>query len=238
MVTHPWLPAAAVLTGHVDRLAEFREFLDDVRDVDGLPGPAIRGRHLGRELVVIGTGMGGTVTVRAASALIAGGCSVLVRAGGAGPIATDVSSGDFVIATAAVRDEGASDAFLEPGMPAVADLGVVAALATAMKDEGVPGRVGVVHSKDSFFGVFDPESSPREPRIRARMESWRRLGVLASEMEAAALFATASAFGVRAGAVLRVNDVRRDSGAHTATQLAMCRAASTAAVISVRSEED
>jgi len=227
------LPAGAVLTGHVDRLALFRRFLDDVVDISDLPAPAIRGEYEGTELLVVGTGMGGPAIARVAVALVDGGCRVIVRAGGAGPVQGHIRSGDLIIASAAVRHEGTSSVFLDPSEPAVADPAVLRALIEAASALGLPALVGIGHSKDSFFGQVDPDYSPQSARLHELRAAWQRLGVLGSEMEAAALFAVARALGVRSGAVLRVNDVRNDSGSPTDAQLQLCLVASraTAAVI-------
>ncbi len=216
------LATGAVLTGHVDRLALFADLLQDVHEVAGTPGVAISGKFGGSQLLVLGTGMGGSVTARAAMWLIDYGCRVLVRAGGAGPVGDDVHAGDLVVASAAVRHEGASGGYLSKNEPAVGDPIVLKALLEAAAAEGAPVKVGVVHSKDSFYGEVDPTASPQAARLTTRWQAWRQLGVLASEMETAALFAVARTRGARAGAILRVNDVNADSGGASRAQSQLC----------------
>lgn len=223
--TGPAGPVAAILTGHTGRVRLFRRILAGVRDVDGLPGPAVEGSIDGVRVLVLGTGMGGPTTVRATRAVASRGCQVVVRAGGAGPVAAGVGVGDIVVASAAVRHEGSSAAFLPETWPALADPDVVSALCAASTQAGVTWRAGVVHSKDSFFGEVDPGASPVESRLRERWSAWQRLGVLASEMEAAALFAAATHLGLRAGAVLRVNDVAAQSGDVEEAERQLCEIA-------------
>ena len=222
---------AAVLTGHVGRVRLFQELMTDPREVEGLPAPAVRGTVDGASILVLGTGMGGPATVRATHAVAKLGCRVVIRAGGAGPVASHVEVGDLLVATAAVRHEGSSSAYLPEGWPAVAHPDVVAALCAATLDLGGRYKAGVVHSKDSFFGEVDPGSSPVEESLIARWSAWMRLGVLGSEMEAAALFATATHLGLRAGAILRVNDVAEQSGAVNKDERQLCQIALRAAAV-------
>lgn len=231
-------PEGAVLSGHVDRLALFASILDNVVEQDSLPGPALRGLYRGVPIVVIGTGMGGPVTVRAVLALARRGARVLVRAGGAGPVQAQVLAGDLVIASAAVRHEGASCAFLDDGEPAVADPATLRALVEVCDERGLAPRVGVFHSKDSFYGEIDPAASPQADRLGSLWRAWQGLGVLASEMEAAALFSAASSLGIRAGAVVRVNDVHSDSGAATGAQAQLCEVACAAVVRAMQATAD
>lgn len=61
--------------------------------------------------------------------------------------------------------------------------------------------MGVVQSKDSFYGQHSPEKSPVSYELINKWEAWKRLGCLASEMESAALFTVAASLGVRCGAI-------------------------------------
>ena len=64
--------------------------------------------------------------------------------------------------------------------------------------------MGVVQCKDSFYGQHDPEEMPVSYELLNKWEAWKRLGVLASEMESAALFTVAARLGVRAGSAFLV----------------------------------
>ena len=61
-----------------------------------------------------------------------------------------------------------------------------------------------MQSKDSFYGEMEPGRMPVAADLEARWQAWIRSGVLASEMECAAVFAVAAVRGVRAGAALAV----------------------------------
>jgi uridine phosphorylase len=64
--------------------------------------------------------------------------------------------------------------------------------------------VGVVQCKDAFYGQHSPEKSPVYYDLLQKWESWKRLGVKASEMESAALFVVANALRVRCGSCFHV----------------------------------
>ena len=104
----------------------------------------------------------------------------------------DILGGDLIIATGAVRMEGTSREYAPLEFPAVADLEVVNALAAAAKELGAKSHIGVVQCKDSFYGQHEPEVKPVSYELLNKWEAYIRCGVLASEMESAALFVVAS----------------------------------------------
>jgi uridine phosphorylase len=81
----------------------------------------------------------------------------------------------------------------------VAHIDVIQALSLAAVQLGKRYHVGVVQCKDSFYGQHSPETKPVSYELEQKWEAWKRLGVLASEMESAALFVVASYLGVRCG---------------------------------------
>ncbi|MEJ7742464.1 MAG: hypothetical protein WKF73_07905 [Nocardioidaceae bacterium] len=177
-------------------------------------------------MLVAATGYGRPQCRHRASARLAKrGADTFLRVGGAGPVAADVAAHEIIIASGAVRHEGASLSALPPSWPAVADPAVVEALLNAARTQGRSVRCGVLHTKDSFFGEVDPESSPVEEELRSAWRSWQRLGVLASEMEASVLFCLAIRHGWRAGAVVKVNDIGDHDGAAWTDDEDLCRLA-------------
>ena len=98
--------------------------------------------------------------------------------------------------------------------PAVADWEITNALVDATKAMGYPLHIGVVQCKDSFYGQHSPDASPVSYELKAKWESWKRLGVKASEMESAALFVEAAALGCRCGSCFHViwNQEREAAG--------------------------
>jgi uridine phosphorylase len=142
------------------------------------------------------------------------GADTFIRIGTCGGMQTDVKSGDVVVATGAIRMEGTSREYAPIEFPAVADIGVTNALADAAKVIGGDFHVGVIQSKDSFYGQHEPEVKPVGYELLNKWEAWKKLGCLASEMESAALFVVGSTCHVRVGACLLVvaNQEREKAG--------------------------
>ena len=94
------------------------------------------------------------------------------------------------------------------------DYQVLTALTAAAERLGKSWKAGVVQCKDSFYGQHAPGRMPVSYELEAKWEAWKRLGVLASEMESAALFTAAAALGVRCGSAFHViwNQEREKAG--------------------------
>lgn len=162
------------------------------------------GTLLGEKVSVCSTGIGGPSAVIAMEELTKIGADTFIRVGTCGGIKLDVQSGDVVIATGAIRHEGASREYAPIEFPAVSDYAALTALVDAAGDLGYRWHAGVVQCKDSFYGQHDPARMPVSYELQAKWEAWKRLGVLASEMESAALFTCAAALGVRCGSAFHV----------------------------------
>jgi len=160
------------------------------------------GTLLGETVSVVSTGIGGPSAAIAMEELYMLGVRTFIRVGTCGGIDLKVMGGDLIIATGAVRQEGTSREYAPIEFPAVADFDTVSALVDAAKAKGVRYHTGVVQSKDSFYGQHSPARMPVAQALEEKWEAWKRLHVLASEMEAAALFCTAASLGdVRCGAI-------------------------------------
>jgi len=183
-------------------MADSREFVTYTGSLDGVP------------VSVTSTGIGGPSAAIALEELVKSGADTFVRVGTCGGIQAEVRSGDLVIATGAVRMEGTSREYAPIEYPAVADIGIVNALAGAAKALGQTYHVGVVQCKDSFYGQHSPEASPVSYQLLDKWEAWKQLGCLASEMESAALFIVAAALRVRIGSCFLVmaNQEREKAG--------------------------
>ena len=157
------------------------------------------GTLLGEKVSVCSTGIGGPSASIAMEELAAIGVDTFIRIGTCGGIDLQVCPGDIVVATGAIRYEHTSMEYAPIEFPAVPDFGITAALKAAGETLGYRTHVGVVQCKDSFYGQHAPHKSPVSCELEQKWESWKRLGVKASEMESAALFVVASALGVRCG---------------------------------------
>lgn len=168
----------------------------------------------GNKVLVISTGMGGPSTAICVEELHMLGINNLIRVGTCGGMQLDIIPGDIIIAQASVRAEGTSKEYLPVEVPAIADFDIVSALKKATEELGYPYHLGIVHSKDSFYGQHSPERMPVGDLLNFKWKSYIDAGVLASEMETAALFSVATTLGMKAGAVLLAiwNQEQQDRG--------------------------
>ena len=174
------------------------------------------GTLLGQKVSVCSTGIGGPSASIAMEELVAIGADTFIRIGTCGGIDTDVLPGDIVVATGAIRFEHTSMEYAPIEFPAVPNLDVTIALKSAAEALGYRTHTGVVQCKDAFYGQHAPERSPVYYELQQKWESWKRLGVKASEMESAALFVVASALRVRCGSCFHAvwNQEREKLGMH------------------------
>ena len=172
------------------------------------------GTLLGEKVSVCSTGIGGPSASIAMEELVNIGADTFLRVGTCGGIHMDVKPGDVVVATGAIRFEHTSLEYAPIEYPAVSDFEIALALKTASEELGFDTHVGIVQCKDSFYGQHAPEKSPVFYELQNKWESWKRLGVKASEMESAALFVVADALHVRCGACFHVvwNQEREKAG--------------------------
>lgn len=168
----------------------------------------------GERILVTSTGIGGPSAAIAMEELSAIGVNTFIRVGTCGGINMNVKSSDIIIPTSAIRFEGTSREYAPIEFPASADFDVVKALTEAADELGYKWHTGVVQCKDSFYGQHNPQRMAASHDLISRWEAWKKLGVLASEMESAALFVVASTLGVKCGTVLNVvwNQERKAAG--------------------------
>ena len=204
-----------ILPGDPGRCEKIAAYFDDpIKVQSNREYTVYTGTLLGEKVSVCSTGIGGPSAVIAMEELHAIGADTFIRVGTCGGIALQVQSDDVVIATGAVRHEGASREYAPIEFPAVSDYRIQEALVQAAKNLGKSWHAGVVQCKDSFYGQHDPARMPVSYELQAKWEAWKRLGVLASEMESAALFCCAAALGVRCGSCFHVvwNQEREAAG--------------------------
>lgn len=158
----------------------------------------------GARVSVCSTGIGGPSAAIALEELVECGAHTFIRVGTCGGVAPEVHGGDLVVATAAVRQEGTSREYMPLEYPAAASFDIVRALADEAERLQYPVHVGVIQSKDSFYGEIRPERMPVSAQLTQQWKALLAAGVLASEMESAALFVASAYLHVRCGTVLNV----------------------------------
>lgn len=204
-----------ILPGDPGRCEKIAKYLDNAVFVaQNREYTSYTGYLNGEKVSVVSTGIGGPSATIALEELVHIGADTFIRVGTSGGMNENVLSGDIVIATGAVRQEGTSCEYAPIEYPAVADFSVVTALNFAAEKLNLRYHTGVVQSKDSFYGEHSPETMPAGKKLLYDWDAWIKCGALTSEMETAALFIASSVRRVRIGAVLTVmgNQTRRDMG--------------------------
>lgn len=204
-----------ILPGDPGRVPAIAGLFDDARPVaQNREFNIWTGTLLGEKVTACSTGIGGPSAAIAMEELHDCGADTFIRTGTCGGIDLDVKSGDIVVATGSIRYEHTSLEYAPIEFPAVPDFEVTGCLAEAARELSYPLHLGVVQCKDSFYGQHSPEKSPVYYELQQKWESWKRLGVKASEMESAALFVAASALRCRCGACFHViwNQEREAAG--------------------------
>ncbi|WP_119066410.1 DeoD-type purine-nucleoside phosphorylase [Rubrobacter indicoceani] len=165
-----------------------------VNDERGMLG--YTGTYRGKPVSVQTSGMGCPSASIVTDELAQLGAKNLLRVGTCGGYHGDMQLGDLVIATAATAQDGTVSSLTQgtPYAPA-ADFHLVHAAYHAAEAAGRKTYLGPIVSSDLFY---DPTEDPGA--------LWRRLGVLAVEMEAAAIFTIAAMKGISAGCLLTVSD--------------------------------
>lgn len=149
------------------------------------------------DVAAVSTGMGCPSLGVIVAELVALGVHCMVRVGTSGSMQHGlVDTGALVVATGAVRDEAASDAFAPRELAAVAHPLWVAALSRAAAGLGHAERtfLGLVHTKDSLYGR-EMAQGPLAHENARYMEVLTQAGVVASEMESSHLFVLAQTHG-------------------------------------------
>jgi uridine phosphorylase len=164
---------------------------------------SFKGKWRGIPVASCSTGIGCPSAAIALEELVEVGCTTFLRVGTSGAISRSVNTGDLVIFTGSVRDDGTSQQYVPIEYPAVADPEMVMALIKSAEKNGATFHVGIGHTKDAFYSehpdyVADPMST------RKKWELLRNSGVLATEMEAASLFIVGQLRGVKVGTICLV----------------------------------
>ena len=194
-----------LLPGDPGRVEKMAAYLDDAHFVAyNRELKTYTGTLLGEKVSVVSTGMGCPSTAIAVEELIKIGVDTFIRVGTSGAMQPYIKTGDVAIVTGAIRDEGTTLHYLPPEFPAIADFGVVLALAEGARKAGIPFHTGISRSTDSFYGEVEPDRMPMASQLNERWATLCAGGAICSEMESAAIFILASIHRKRAGGVMLV----------------------------------
>lgn len=155
------------------------------------------GEYKGKKLSVMGHGMGmPSIGIYSYELYDIYGVDNIIRIGSAGAFADDVELKDIVIAMGASTNSNYASQYKLPGSFApIADYGLLRKAVEVAEEKQYKVKVGNVLSSDTFY-----------TDSRTDNDLWKRMHVLAVEMEAAALYCNAARLGRKALCILTISD--------------------------------
>lgn len=167
------------------------------------------GIYNGEEVSVMGGGMGiPSIGIYSYELFNFYDVDKVIRIGSAGALQDDVELMDVVIGMGACTDSNYAYQYGLPGTFApIADYSLVKRAAEVAEEQGTPVKVGNILSSDVFYNADSTVN-----------DRWRSMGVLAVEMEAAALYMNAAAAGKKALCMLTISDLIYKEGNLTAEE--------------------
>ncbi len=155
------------------------------------------GTYKGKEVSVMGSGMGiPSIGIYSYELYNFYDVEKIIRIGSAGGIQDDVNVMDIVIGMGACTNSNYADQYQIPGTFApIPDYELLEKAVNTAREKGANVKVGNVLSSDVFYNDREDFN-----------DRWKRMGVLAVEMEAAALYMNAARAGKKALCILTVSD--------------------------------
>ena len=185
-------------------------FLSDavlVNNVRGING--YTGYYKGERVSVMASGMGmPSIGIYSYELYNFFGVENIIRVGSAGAMQENIRVRDIVLGQGACTDSAYENQFgLAGGFAPIASFELLRRAVAVAEDKGLRYHVGNLISSDCFYHD-NPNASP----------NWRKMGVMAVEMEAAALYMNAARAGKRALAICTISDHLLTGEATTAEQ--------------------
>ena len=179
-------------------------FLEDavlVNNVRGVHG--YTGYYKGVKVSTMASGMGmPAIGIYSHELFNSFGVENIIRVGSAGSIQDNINLYDIVLGQGACTDSNFAAQFHLPGTYApIADFTLLTEAVKACQEHGATYHVGNINSSDVFYG--DHEGVP------AGLDSvygLKKMGVMALEMEAAALYMNAARYGKRGLCICTISD--------------------------------
>ena len=183
----------AILPGDPARLDRVAAQLESVRELAyNREFRSLTGTYKGVPVLAVSTGIGGSSAGICVEELHNIGVEAAIRIGSCGALQKGIALGDLILGCGAIRDDGASKAYVHPEYPAVADYQLLGLCVEAAKALGCPYHVGIIHSHESFYHEENDAESAY----------WSRKGALGADMESAALFTIGRLRGMKTASIL------------------------------------
>ena len=173
-------------------------FLTDVKQFNTVRNMfGYSGKYKGKELSVMGSGMGiPSIGIYAHELYEQYDVKNIIRVGSCGAYSKDLKLFDLVLAMGASSDPNFAHQFNLPGtISAICDFDLLRKAVTSAEKLDMNVRVGNVFSSDIFYNNNEDE-----------WKRWEELGILAVEMECYGLYLTAQKLGKKALGILTVSD--------------------------------
>ena len=186
-----------------ERFLENPVLYNEVRGMLGYTGT-----YKGKRVSVQGHGMGiPSIGIYSYELFNFYGVKTIIRVGSAGSMSPDLHIGDLVMAMGACTNSHYADQYQLPGTYApIADFGLLRAAVEKAEELGYRYKVGNIYSSDIFYD--ERQGTPE----------WQEMGVLAVEMEAAALYMNAARCGAKALCICTISDSMVTGEATTAEE--------------------
>lgn len=155
------------------------------------------GTYNGKEVSVMGGGMGmPSIGIYSYELFKFYGVENIIRIGSAGGYSDNVKVHDLVIGMGASTNSNFASQYNLPGTFApIADYDLLRKAVETAEEKGISVKVGNILSSDVFY--------EENPDVKVK---WKEMGVLAVEMEAAALYMNAAKLGKKALCMLTISD--------------------------------
>lgn len=183
----------AILPGDPARLDRVAQQLTQVRELAfNREFRSLTGLYRDIPVLAISTGIGGSSAAICVEELHNIGIEAAIRIGSCGALQAGIRLGDLILGCGAIRDDGASKAYIHPEFPAVADPSLLMHCVESAKALCCRYHVGIIHSHESFYHEENDAESAY----------WSQKGALGADMESAALFTVGRLRGMKTASIL------------------------------------
>ncbi|MBQ8163493.1 MAG: purine-nucleoside phosphorylase [Clostridia bacterium] len=181
-----------------ENFLENAKLVNNVRGIQGYTGT-----YKGKEVSVMASGMGmPSIAIYSYELFSFFGVENIIRIGSAGALQENIKVRDIILGMGACTDSNFADQYTLPGTFApIASYKLLKICEDVAKEEGARIHIGNLVSSDRFYS--DTLGLTKEELSSSK---WAKMGVLAVEMEAAALYMNAARLNKNALAICTVSD--------------------------------
>lgn len=172
------------------------KYLENAKLVNEIRGAyCYTGTYNGEEISVMGTGMGiPAVMIYVTELCQEYGCEQLVRIGTGGGFKPEMNINDIVLSQATSTYSSLNDYWFNGSYAPCADFDLLHKAYHIAEQQGVKAFVGNTICNDAYY---------RDPKYFS-IEEWKNHGIIASEMEGAALYSIAAQFNRQALMIIQI----------------------------------